>query len=313
MIVLRVRAFRRPLHMYAVDTSPEPAFGYATAYIVPADRRTCVIVDTGPQSASRALSRFLERLDLKPCALLITHVHLDHAGGAGSIASKYDGVEVVVHPRGAKHLVDPSELWLSAVEVLGASLANMYGKPQPVREDAVLVPQDGELLSFGNLSLQVIYTPGHASHHMSFFLREYALMFTGDSAGMLFEELDARIPATPPPFYARMYFDSLEKMGRESPVFAALTHNTVVEWSLHISLHREQLCRWISIAKDLAERGELSTSSLTERLLEADESVRKAFVGGETLYRRSVQHAVRGIVEYVRDWTNSNAKELLPC
>ncbi len=138
-----------------------------------------LLVDPGPASC---LHRLLEALgDEQPRALLLTHIHLDHAGAAGSLVARFPELEVYVHERGAPHLADPARLLDSARRLYGKDMDRLWGEVVPVPEDHIHVLHGGERL-FDDL-FEVVYTPGHASHHVSY-LYEDGTAFVGDVGGV---------------------------------------------------------------------------------------------------------------------------------
>ncbi len=121
------------------------------------------VVDPGPESR---LETLLEGLGEEPRALLLTHIHLDHAGAAGALVERFPGLEVYVHARGAPHLADPSRLLASAERIYGDELAELWGAVLPVPERNLRVVEGGETIAVANRELDVAYTPGHAAHHV---------------------------------------------------------------------------------------------------------------------------------------------------
>ncbi len=158
------------------------------------------LIETGPGSAQPALHAALERHGLEPsdiCDVLVTHIHLDHAGAAGWWAQ--NGARVHVHPNGARHLIDPGKLITSASRIYGERMETLWGEILPAPQDRVNVVADGAVLEIAGVSVQVIDTPGHARHHHVFKIDDVA--FTGDAAGiMLPGQTWVDLPAPPPEF-----------------------------------------------------------------------------------------------------------------
>jgi glyoxylase-like metal-dependent hydrolase (beta-lactamase superfamily II) len=152
-----------------------------------------VVIDPGPTSC---LDTLLAGLDgERPRALLLTHIHLDHAGASGSLVERWPDLEVYVHERGARHMISPERLMDSARQLYGEDMDRLWGEMVPVPEENVRVLQGGETL-FGG-SFEVAYTPGHASHHVSFLVDGTA--FVGDVGGARIAGARLTIPPTPPP------------------------------------------------------------------------------------------------------------------
>jgi glyoxylase-like metal-dependent hydrolase (beta-lactamase superfamily II) len=160
------------------------------------------LVDPGPATTLATLREAIEGYgatlqDVR--ILLLTHIHLDHSGGAGTLAAQLPRLRVYVHERGAPHLVDPSKLLRSATMLYGDQMERMWGDLKPVPAAQIHVLTGGEQLRLGSRTIEVAYTPGHAWHHVSYFDRMGGLAFTGDVAGEQYHGSTSAIPVTPPP------------------------------------------------------------------------------------------------------------------
>ncbi len=152
-----------------------------------------VLVDPGPESS---LETVLEAIgDERPRALLLTHIHLDHAAATGALVRRWPDLEVYVHERGAPHLIDPSKLLASAERLYGDKLVYLWGEILPVPERNVRVLSGGETV----LGMRVAYTPGHASHHVCYLHEESGTAFVGDVAACRIPPSNLIVPPTPPP------------------------------------------------------------------------------------------------------------------
>lgn len=177
-----------------------------------------VLVDPGPASCLDTLLTALG--DWRPRALLLTHVHLDHAGASGSLVALWPDLEVYVHARGAQHLADPSRLVQSARRLYGEDLDRLWGEVLPVPESQLRILHGGEQLEDG---FEVAYTPGHASHHVSYLRRGTA--FVGDVGGVRITSACPAIPPTPPPdIDIEAWHASLELIREWAPRRLAMTH-----------------------------------------------------------------------------------------
>jgi glyoxylase-like metal-dependent hydrolase (beta-lactamase superfamily II) len=153
-----------------------------------------ILVDCGPETTLQNLYLELERVGVHNLKyLLLTHIHLDHAGAAGRLARELD-LTVFVHARGAKHLIDPTRLLASATKIFGNRMQEIWGNIEPVTNLEVL--NGGELLELCNLEIQALYTPGHAVHHLAFQMGDS--IFAGDVAGVRIGQ-HLPVPPTPPP------------------------------------------------------------------------------------------------------------------
>lgn len=173
-----------------------------------------VVVDAGPAStAQRYVQEARERLGgARLKAVLLTHVHVDHAGGTSYFTGIPDAPKAYVHRRGAPHLVDPSRLNSASRATLG-DIMDYWGDALPVPQEHVVGVDDGFELGVGSEAVQLIYMPGHASHSAAWYVKDEGTLFIGDSAGMMFfGEGGFLWPASPPPFFMEDYRRSIERV-----------------------------------------------------------------------------------------------------
>jgi glyoxylase-like metal-dependent hydrolase (beta-lactamase superfamily II) len=175
------------------------------------------LVETGPGTSVEPVAAALEHLGIEPRALahiVLTHIHLDHAGGVGQLAARFPNAKVWVHERGASHLVDPSRLVASTARVWGArEMQELFGPAEPVEEDRVRSLHDLDVIHLGDRELAVLDTPGHASHHVALVDSRTGAVFTGDALGIHVPDLPVLRPATPPPeFDLERYVASIERI-----------------------------------------------------------------------------------------------------
>jgi glyoxylase-like metal-dependent hydrolase (beta-lactamase superfamily II) len=180
-----------------------------------------VLVDPGPGSC---LPTLLEALDgWRPQALLLTHIHLDHAGASGSLVSRWPDLEVYVHERGARHMMDPARLLDSARRLYGEDMDRLWGEFLPVPEGNLRVLSGGERVTVGGDQFEVAYTPGHASHHVSYLHQGTA--FVGDVGGVRIMPEALTIPPTPPPdIDLETWHESIDRVRTWRPERLAFTH-----------------------------------------------------------------------------------------
>lgn len=186
--------------VWVIDTLHQGHPGTIGAFLVALPRGGHALVETGPGVTLPEVLAGLEALGLEPrdvTHLLVTHVHLDHAGAAGALA-RLTGPTVVAHEVGAPHLVDPSRLMASAQRVYGDALKRLWGEMVPAPADRVVAVRDGDVVPVGGLAVRVVHTPGHASHHVSYLLPDGTL-FCGDSAGVVLPGAAVIRPALAPP------------------------------------------------------------------------------------------------------------------
>ena len=160
------------------------------------------LLDPGPSTTISTLETALEHKGIRfrdVRHILLTHIHLDHAGATGTILERHPHIEVLVHTRGAPHLVDPSKLISSAGRLYGQDMDRLWGEVRPVPAERIRTLEGGEMVTAGGRELRVAYTPGHASHHVSFFDVSSRVAFVGDTAGIRRGSGIYVLPPAPPP------------------------------------------------------------------------------------------------------------------
>ncbi|HEY2719905.1 MAG TPA: MBL fold metallo-hydrolase [Solirubrobacteraceae bacterium] len=219
-------------------------------HVIGAWRVGDVIVDPGPSSSLAAL---LPLLDARPPrALALTHIHLDHAGAAGTLARRYPELEVWVHERGARHLADPSRLLDSATRLYGEHMERLWGEVLAVPAERLRVLHGGEQLG----PFRIAYTPGHASHHVSYLHEPSGRAFTGDVAGVRIDGGHVLAPTPPPDIDLDAWRSSLETIEAWRPRSIAVTHfgayEDVPEQLAALRTHLDEVETW---AQELDEEG----------------------------------------------------------
>lgn len=217
-----------------------------------------VLVDPGPTSCLPALTRALGAHgfaldDVR--ALLLTHIHLDHAGATGALVKGCPGLEVYVHERGARHLADPEKLLSSATRLYGADMDRLWGAFLAVPESAIHPLAGGETLSVAGKRFEVAYTPGHAVHHVSYLDTADRTAYVGDTAGIAVGGYV--LAATPPPdIDLERWQVSLDALDAWQPSALFLTHFGVIpDAPGHLSRYRDALGRSAARARDAVRTG----------------------------------------------------------
>lgn len=186
------------------------------------------IVDPGPSSCLDGLRAALAAHGLKVSdieSILVTHVHLDHSGAAGTLVRENPRLTVFVHERGARHLIDPSRLVESASRIYGDQMERLWGEIAPVPGDNVRVLAGGERMTVGGTPFETMYTPGHASHHVCYFEPSSGVLFAGDTGGVHAGTAGYLMPPTPPPdIDVEAWSESIEKLVAWNPVTLFVTH-----------------------------------------------------------------------------------------
>jgi glyoxylase-like metal-dependent hydrolase (beta-lactamase superfamily II) len=213
------------------------------------------LVETGSQSSVTAVTDALAAAGLGPTDLrwiIVTHIHLDHAGGVGDMAAAFPNATVVVHERGARHLVDPTRLIDSAARVYGPLLDGLYGRMLPVPEDRLVAAADGHRVDLGTGHLlTLVDSPGHAKHHHAVLDEQTGTLLVGDAVGVKLPDLGILRPATPPPdFDLEQATISLRRFAELRPQRVVLTHYGPVENPLEtLADAEEMLHQWVDVAE----------------------------------------------------------------
>jgi glyoxylase-like metal-dependent hydrolase (beta-lactamase superfamily II) len=208
-----------------------------------------VIVDPGPESCHRTL---LEGLDgFVPRAILLTHIHFDHAGATGALCRLWPEAEVWVHERGARHMIDPSRLVASAQRIYGDDFDRLWGEVVPVPEERMKILTGGERLD----GFRVEYTPGHASHHVAYLHEATGTAFTGDVAGVRIGDGPILPPTPPPDIDVELWLASIDIVEAWKPERLAITHFGAHAPAGHLEALRERLRLWADRARELDAAG----------------------------------------------------------
>jgi glyoxylase-like metal-dependent hydrolase (beta-lactamase superfamily II) len=204
-----------------------------------------VLVDPGPTSCLPTLLQALN--GERPSALLLTHIHFDHAGAAGSLVERWPDLPVYVHERGARHMADPTRLYESARRLYGDDMERLWGEMRPVPEANLRVLTGGETVLH---EFTVAYTPGHASHHVSYLHDGTA--FVGDVGGVRITETSMTIPPTPPPdIDVEAWHESIGIVRAWRPRRLAMTHfGSSVDVDAQLDELDGRLDEWAGLARD---------------------------------------------------------------
>jgi len=214
------------------------------------------IVDPGPGSTLETFHQKLQThgLGVRDLdAILLTHIHLDHAGATGALVLENPRLAVYVHKNGAPHMIEPSKLLASAQRLWPNELQRLFGEMLPVPAENLRILEGGETLTLGSRKLEVVYTPGHASHHVSYFDHAEGVAFIGDTTGVCIEGNSFAMPATPPPDIDLEIWDkSFAAILERQPARLFLTHFGYSDNPPeHIRLFRERLHRWAALAEEI--------------------------------------------------------------
>lgn len=218
------------------------------------------LIDPGPSSTLPALRGTLSEAGIAMgdiTALLLTHIHLDHAGASGTLAREVPGLRVYVHERGAPHMADPEKLIASATRLYGNDMDRLWGEFRPVPADRMTILQGGERIAVAGHQLDVAYTPGHASHHVSYFSGDTGVAFVGDAAGIRRPGAMVLAPTPPPDIDLELWRDSLGRIRDWGPSTLLLTHFGAWQGAnAHLAELDESLDRTSALVKQSLSRDE---------------------------------------------------------
>jgi glyoxylase-like metal-dependent hydrolase (beta-lactamase superfamily II) len=228
-----------------------------SGYLLPGDEPA--LVETGPTTSAGAVVAGLTSLGLGPedlAHIVVTHIHLDHAGGVGTLAGQFPRATIWVHQRGAPHLADPERLIKSAGRLYGEQrLLELFGPMEPVPSERLRAVDDGDRIPLGARSLEVLYTPGHASHHVALIDSAGGALFTGDALGIHLPDARVLRPATPPPdIDVEVGVQSIERIRRRAETVLLFSHfGPVSEVDELCTVAADRLRKWGRIVREALE------------------------------------------------------------
>jgi len=289
-------------NLFLVDLETGGFKNLIASYVLTGKQTT--IVETGPSSSIPNLLAGLKELDVKAedvAYVALSHVHLDHGGGTGTLLKFLPNAKVLVHPRGVPHLVNPERLWLQSKEVLGL-VAEIFGEPEAVSEDRIIAAYDGMTWDVSeNIRLTAVETLGHASHNLSYYEPLYGGIFSGDTAGIYLCEFDAVFPTTPPPFHLEAALASLDKLASLEPSALYYSHFGKVSDAMNrLRDHALQLRLWGKVAREEIGRKH-GLKEVQERIFVEDKIMQKlaGFIRSHPIYAEVIiGNSVQGFIDF---------------
>ncbi len=288
-------------NVITLDLNFQGSPGIIASYLVP-HTHGAVLVESGPGSTLTALKAGLHAHGYSlhdVTDVLLTHIHLDHAGAAGALARQ--GARIHVHPNGAAHLLNPEKLLHSAARIYGDRMQLLWGEFLPVTEERLSIIGDGETFTAGSLCFRAIDTPGHANHHLVYLLDD--LCFSGDVAGVRLGTTGyIRIPTPPPEFHLENWRLSLERIRKEQIRVIAPTHfglfddpqdhleranralDRLEEW-INRTMPSDPAIETLRPALERWETAQAQLSGVTEPILESYELASPTGMSADGIYR----------------------------
>lgn len=255
--------------MPAIDGFEE----FLGTYVLRSDKVS--LVDVGPSTCAQNLLEGLALLSVNPEEvdyIFISHIHIDHAGGLGTLMKHMPRAKAIVHEKGIDHMIDPTRLWEGSQQALG-ELAEKYGVIEPAPQERIIVARDGMAFDLGQgTTIEVLLTPGHAPHHLSFLERKENRLFLGELGGVYTKGLIR--PGTPPPFNLDQQLASMGRAIRIDPSAICYGHfGCVTGGTEELCFHKEQLILWGEIIAEGFLVGS-SVDEIRERIAEKDRMLR---------------------------------------
>ena len=268
------------------------------------------VVDPGPLSTMPHLLAELRNYKVdKLDYILLTHIHIDHAGGTGALVKEYPAAQVICHPQGIKHMVDPEKLWIGTQKVLG-ELSEIYAEILPVPETNIAYAQQ-----LGDSGIKVFLTPGHAQHHCCYLFDE--LLFGGEIAGVhsaVKKGIYMR-PATPPRFILEVAVDSLQRMIDLQPRYLVIAHYGLVEPAVdYLKIGLRQLKLWVKGVAELFDtKKNINENDIFDWLQTNDENYCNQYQLDDDIRAREryfLSNSIRGMSEYVENLPAEDRQKL---
>jgi glyoxylase-like metal-dependent hydrolase (beta-lactamase superfamily II) len=228
-----------------IDTYMGGASEITAGFLLAGERPA--LIETGPAKVAGAIANGVAKAGLDPADLawiVVTHIHLDHAGGVGDLVRTFPNATVVVHPAGARHLADPERLLASSARVYGPLMDTVYGGLTPVEASRIKAAEDGEVIDLGGRRLELLHAPGHAKHHLAVFEPGQGALFAGDGVGVL-------LPSTG---VLHLAVASLRRFADRNPAHLVLTHfGPITPPADRLAEAEDKLLRWCETAERAAQ------------------------------------------------------------
>lgn len=248
-------------HVHIIDLHFVGQSGAIAAYLLLGKDGSAALIETGPSSGQEALVAGIRAAGVEPSAItriVVTHIHLDHSGGTGTFVRDHaPRAHVWVHPLGLPHLVDPSKLIRSATRLYGETMDVLWGEIAPLAEAQVTALDDGQRLTLAGHELEVLFTPGHAAHHVALRHIQSNAIFAGDVAGVRVPgAAPINPPTVPPEFDLDLWVESIDRLLAFKPYALLLIHFGVYyDAEAHLHELKRRLHEWTNLVRDGLEAG----------------------------------------------------------
>lgn len=273
------------------------------------DGGEAALVEVGPTTTLDTLIDGIQQVGIDPdeiTKLIVTHIHLDHAGASGTFMRRFPRARLYVHEIGAPHMVDPTKLLVSAGRIWGDNMDRLWGPVEPVPQDRIVTVADGQAIRVGRLELRALYTPGHASHHLAYHLVDRDAVFTGDVAGVRLPHMQYVRPPTPPPDVdLEAWQQSVDRIRALEPHTLLLTHfGPFTDVDRHLEDNMRRLHKWAEFVHAQSERGAERDAIIGELQLHGDDGLAAEQDDASTLERYELATpyfmTVDGLLRYWR-------------
>lgn len=282
--------------IHYVDTGMYDSTEYGSVYLIDDDRPA--LVDTGIGTNYERILDLLDSVGVDPdelSVIALTHVHLDHAGGAGFLAEACPNAEVYVHEIGAPHLADPTRLWEGTKGAVGEQIV-FYTEPKPIPEDRIEAITDGDEIDIGAHTLRAHHAPGHAPHQVVFEVPESDAVFTGDAAGVYTPSIDRLHATSPPPqFDLEGALEDVEMIQALDPETLLYAHFGPAPADGRLDTYADRLESWVADVRNAREQFE-ETDEIVDQLWRRADA---PDVWDERKARGELAMNVRGVLAYL--------------
>ncbi|MCL2135011.1 MAG: MBL fold metallo-hydrolase [Candidatus Bathyarchaeota archaeon] len=291
-------------NLYLIDLETGGYKNFIGSYVIKTTKKT-ILIEPGPTNSIPTLLHGLEELKINPKeidTIALTHIHLDHGGGTGTLLKHLPNAQVLAHPRGVPHIINPEKLWESSQLVLGF-ISEIFGKPEPVPENKVTSIIEGTINLDNDNQLTIFETPGHAAHNLSFHESFNNGIFPGDAAGTYFTEFNTTTPTTPPPFYLEATLTSINKLISYHPSMLYYTHFGKADDAVRrLRGYKAQLLMWNKIVQEAVQQNQ-TFEQIIERIFTEDPTMNQlsTFLRQHKIYAKTtIDNSLHGFVEYVK-------------